>query len=144
MNITSQITIARPREQVIELITNPAHTPQWQPGIKRIDLLSGRQDEVGARSRVIFEFNGYQMEVIETVVKRSPPVLFSSSFEARGVKNTVVNRFYAVGPQETHWVMDNTFQFGGAMAFAGVFVRNFIAKQTVQSMNRFKLFAEKT
>ena len=143
MKITSEITINRPRERVIELITDPSHTPKWQPGIKRIELLSGTQDEVGARSRVVLEFNGMQMEVVETVVQRQAPDLMASSFEARGVKNTVVNRFYEVGAGQTRWVMDNVLQFGGAMALVGVFVRGVIAKQTAQSMERFKLFAEK-
>lgn len=143
MKITSEITIARPRARVIELITDPRNTPEWQPGIKRIELLSGIQDEVGARSRVIFEFSGMQIEVVETVVQRQVPDLIASSFEARGVKNTVVNRFYDMGAGQTRWVMDNTLQFGGAMALVGVFVRGVIAKQTTQSMERFKLFAEK-
>lgn len=143
MKITSEITIARPRARVIELITDPRNTPEWQPGIKRIELLSGIQDEVGARSRVIFEFSGMQIEVVETVVQRQVPDLIVSSFEARGVKNTVVNRFYDMGAGQTRWVMDNTLQFGGAMALVGVFVRGVIAKQTTQSMERFKLFAEK-
>lgn len=143
MNVRSEIIIARPRARVIELITDPAYAARWQPGIKSIELLSGTRDAVGARSRVVFEFNGLQMEVIETVVKRHPPELFSSSFEARGVKNTVVNCFFEIGPGHTRWVMDNAFHFGGAMAFAGVFVRGVIAKQNAQSMKRFKLFAEK-
>lgn len=142
MKITSEVIINRPRNRVVELITNPANTAKWQSGVKSIELLSGEKDQVGATSRVVFEFNGFQLEVVETVIKRSPPDTFSSSFEARGVKNTVVNRFYEIGPNRTRWVMDNAFHFGGVASVAGLFLRPVISQQTTQSMNRFKVFAE--
>lgn len=143
MKISSVITINRPRERVVELITNPDNTPKWQSGVKSIQLLSGEKDQVGAKSRVVFEFNGFRLEIVETVVKRSPPDLFSSAFEARGVKNTVINRFYEVEPDKTRWVMKNEFHFGVLMSVVGVLIRDVISKQTVESMRRFKLFAEK-
>lgn len=143
MKIRSEITIDRPREHVVALITNSDHTPKWQPGVKSIELLSGEKDQAGARSRVIFEFNGLQLEVFETVVQRRPPDLFSSAFEARGVTNTVVNRFSEVGPEKTRWVMENAFHFNRAMSVVAILIRNVISKQTVQSMRRFKSFAEK-
>ena len=143
MKITSEITIDQPRSRVVELITNPDNTPKWQSGIQSIELLSGAKDQVGARSRVVVELNGFRLELIETVVQRRPPDLYASAFEARGVKNTVVNRFYEAGPEQTRWVMENTFQFGVLMAVVGVFIRDLIAKQTVELMRRFKSFAEK-
>lgn len=144
MKITSEVTINRSRQRVVELITNPDNTPRWQAGIKSIELLTGEKDQIGAKSRVVFEFNGFQLEVVETVIKRHPPHTFASSFEARGVKNTVVNRFYEVGPEKTHWVMDNAFQFGGMMSMASLVLRPLVAQQTAQSMVRFKVFAEGT
>ncbi|MEZ4768294.1 MAG: SRPBCC family protein [Caldilineales bacterium] len=82
MKVTSEITINRPRERVVELITNSDYTPKWQPGVKSVELLSGEKDQLGARSRVIFEFSGMQLEVVETVIMRSPPDRFASAFEA--------------------------------------------------------------
>ena len=43
---------------------------------------------------MLFEFNGLHLEATETTIKHSPPDLFASTFEARGVRNTVENRFY--------------------------------------------------
>ena len=143
MKIRSEVTIDRPRQRVIELITNPENTPQWQPGVKSVELIAGEKDQQGAQSRVVFEFNGLRLDVIETVIKRSPPDLFASTFEARGVRNTVENRFFEAGPERTRWVMDNSFDFGGLLSLAEVFARKTIAKQTVHSMNRFKAFAER-
>jgi hypothetical protein len=39
--------------------------------------------------------------------------------------------------------MSNAFQFTGLMAVVGTFVGDFVPKQTVESMRRFKLFAER-
>ena len=142
MKIVSEITINRPRERVVELITNSDYTPRWQPGVKSIELVSGEKDQLGARSRVIFEFNGLQLEVFETVITRSPPDRFASAFEARGVTNTVENRFDEAGPGQTRWVMDSTFHFNRAMSLFAVLIRSVVAKQVAQSMQRFKSFAE--
>lgn len=142
MKIRAEVTINRSRQRVVELITNPANTAKWQTGVKSVELVSGEKDAEGARSRVVFEFNGLHLEATETTIKHSPPDLFASTFEARGVRNTVENRFYEVGSGQTRWVMNNVFDFGGLLSLAEVFARRMIAKQIVQSMNRFKAFAE--
>jgi uncharacterized protein YndB with AHSA1/START domain len=143
MRFSSEVVINRPRGRVLELMTNPENTPQWQPGIQSIKLLSGEEDRVGARSRVVFETHGIRLEMIETIVERNPPDGFVSTFEARGVKNLVANRFYEEGPGKTRWVMDNSFEFSGLMSFAAVFIHDLLAKQTLESMKRFKTFAER-
>ncbi|MCB0232507.1 MAG: SRPBCC family protein [Anaerolineae bacterium] len=142
MKFSSEITINRPRQQVVALITDSGNTAKWQPGVKSIELLSGEKDQLGARSRVMFEFNGLQLEVIETVIERSPPERFASSFETRGVRNTVVNRFYETAPGQTRWIMDNAFDFNRAMSVVAFLIRSVISKQTAQSMKQFKAFAE--
>ena len=66
MNFTTQITINRPRQRVIELIRNPDNIAKWQPGLQSVELLAGEQDQVGARSRIVFEMRGLRLELIET------------------------------------------------------------------------------
>lgn len=142
MRFTSKVVVARPRQRVLELLMDPQQLPKWQPGIKSVTLLSGEKDQPGARSRVVVETRGIRMELVETVVKRNSPDEFSSTFEARGVKNLVQNRFYEDGPAQTRWVMENTFEFKGLMSIVGTFIHDAIAKETLESMNRFKSFAE--
>ena len=142
MNFTAQIVIDRPRERVVELIRNPETLAQWQPGWQYGPLLAGKLDQVGAQRRVLVELNGFRLDMIETIVASNPPDLFTSVYTARGVQNRVENRFYADNPDATRWVMSNAFQFTGLMAVVGTFVGDFVPKQTVESMRRFKLFAE--
>jgi uncharacterized protein YndB with AHSA1/START domain len=144
MKFAAEIVIDRPRERVIALMADSTHTAQWQPGIQSITPLSADRDAVGARSRVILAMHGIRLEMIETVVRRNPPDEFVSRFEARGVTNLVTNRFYEEAPGRTRWVMENAFEFNGLMAIARPFMRDVVAKQTVESMQRFKIFAEGT
>lgn len=144
MKTRAEIVIDRPRQHVVELITNPDNTSKWQSALKTIELVSGEADQVGAKSRVVFEASGFRLELIETVIRHSPPDLFASSFEARGVTNVVENRFYEMEVGRTRWVMDNTLHLGGVLSFAERFLRNLVAKQTVETMKQFKSFAEAT
>lgn len=144
MKTRAEIIINRPRQHVVDLITNPDNTSKWQSAIKTVELLSGEPDQEGSKSRVVFEAGGFRLELTETVIRHSPPDLFASSFEARGVKNVVENRFYEMEAGRTRWVMDNALHLGGIMSFAERFLRNLVAKQTVQTMKQFKSFAEAT
>ena len=144
MNFTTQITINRPRQRVVELIRNPDNIAQWQPGVQSVELIYGERDQIGARSRVVVDMKGVRLEMIETVVKHSPPDLFASAFEARGVRNLVENRFIEEDSDKTRWVMTNAFRFTGLMSLLGLFLDDVVPKQTFESMNRFKIFAEKS
>lgn len=144
MNFTTQIVIDRPRQRVVELIRNPDNIAKWQPGLQSVELLAGEPDQVGAKSRVVFEMRGFQLELFETIVEHNPPERFSSVFEARGVRNQVENRFFEDGPDKTRWVMANAFKFTGFMSIVGVFLRDFVPRQSLESMHRFKEFAERS
>jgi uncharacterized membrane protein len=142
MNFTTQVVINRPRPHVLELISDPGNLAEWQPGLKSIELLSGARNQVGARSRVVFEFRGFRLVMIESVVAYEPPDLFSSLYEARGVRNLVENRFFADGPGKTRWVLVNNFKISGWMSVVSPFLQDSVPQQNRQAMQRFKEFAE--
>jgi uncharacterized membrane protein len=143
MNFTTQVVIDLPRPRVIELVSDPCNLPQWQTGIKSVELIAGERSRVGARSRVIFDFRGFRLEMIETIVTYAPPDMFAAHYEARGVKNLVENRFFADGPARTRWVLSNNFTFSGLMSFVSPFVRDSVPQQNRDAMQRFKAFAER-
>ncbi|MFN8474235.1 MAG: SRPBCC family protein [Anaerolineae bacterium] len=142
MVFTTQVTIERPRQRVLDLIRNPDNFPKWQPGLVSVELISGEKDQVGSKSRVIYEMRGIRLSVTETVIKHSPPDVFVSAYESRGVKNISENRFFEEGPDASRWVLINDFKFTGLMSVMGVFFKDMVPKQTLESMNRFKEFAE--
>jgi uncharacterized membrane protein len=144
MRITSKVIIDRPRQRVLELMMDPKYLSQWQPGVRSVELLNGERDQVGARSRVVFDALGIRLAMTETILQRQPPELFAAVYEARGIRNTVENRFYADGPEQTRWVMSNALEFTGLLSAAAGLVQDSVVKQTRESMARFKMFAEKS
>ena len=144
MNFTAQVVIERPRDRVLELIRNPAYIGAWQPGWQYGPLLAGEPDRVGARRSVLIQMQGIRLEMIEILVAFNPPELFSSLYTARGVTNRVENRFLEDSSMSTRWVISNSFEFAGLMKVAGGIVGDFVPRQTVASMQRFKEFAERS
>lgn len=144
MNFTTQVVIELPRQRVIELVSDPDNLTEWQPGIKSVELIEGERNTVGAKSRVVFDFRGVRLEMLETITAYAPPDMFAARYEARGVRNLVENRFFADGPAKTRWVLSNHFTFSGLMSFVSPFVLDSVPQQNRDAMQRFKTFAERT
>ena len=142
MKYTSEITIDLPRQRVIELFDSAENLAKWQPGLQSFEPLDGEPGQPGARSRLVYDENGRQVEMIETIVRRDLPDEFTATYEAKGVQNRVANCFVEEDTGHTHWVMENEFKFSGLMALMGLFMRGAIQKQTLKDMSRFKAFAE--
>lgn len=71
---------------------------------------------------MVFDFRGFRLDMVETIVAYAPPDMFAARYEAKGVRNLVENRFFADGPQKTRWVLSNSFTFSGLMWFVSPFV----------------------
>lgn len=142
MKTTHEVTIGLPRERVLELIMEPANFARWQPGVKTFKLLSGQQGQPGARARVVMEVHGFKLEMTETIVERRMPELYTLKYDGKGVKNTVENRFFELGPETTRWVMTNTLDVSPLMAVAAPLIKDLVTKQNLESMKAFKAWAE--
>ncbi len=144
MKSTSEVIINRPREEVLALIMQPGNFAKWQPGVSTFKLISGQQGQPGARAKVVIETHGLKLEMTETIVERRMPEMYSLKYEGRGVKNFVENRFYEVGPGQTRWVMVNTLDVSPLMVMVAPVIQDIVTKQNVESMQRFKAWAEAT
>lgn len=142
MRYTEEIEIALPRDEVVRLFTDMASMPKWQKGLQSVELLSGEQGQVGARSRFVFLTGRRRMEMIETITHNSLPEAFHASYDAKGVHNVCENYLYEVGPDRTHWVTPNVFEFSGPMRLIGLLFGRSFPKETRAQMRRFKAFAE--
>jgi uncharacterized protein YndB with AHSA1/START domain len=142
MKYSIEMLIDLPRTRVIELFDNPENLPKWQTGLKSFDLIHAEAGQPGAKSRLIYDMGNRQVEMIETIEKRSLPDEFSGIYEARGVWNHISNRFSEEGAEKTRWVVETEFKFQGLMKLMAIFMRGSFPKQTRQSMQDFKVFAE--
>jgi hypothetical protein len=142
MEYTVELTIDLPRARVVELFDDPDNLPKWQEGLQSLEHISGALGQPGAKSRLIYDMGRRQVEMIETIEKRSLPDEFTGIYEASGVWNRVANRFFEEGDSTTRWQIDTEFRFSGFMKIMSVFMRSAFPKQTRGTMESFKAFAE--
>jgi carbon monoxide dehydrogenase subunit G len=137
-----EATLNLPRRRVVALFDDPDNLAKWQPGLQSFKLLQGEPGQSGARSRLIYDMNGRKVEMIETVEKRALPHTFSGTYEADGVWNRVEKHFFEDEPGRTRWITDVEYKFSGLMRLMATFMRRSFRKQTAESMQRFKDFAQ--
>ena len=143
MKYECEILIDLPRERVIELFDNPENLPKWQKGLQSFELISGEEGKPGAKSRLVYDMDGREVVMIETIVTRNIPDEFTATFEAPGVYNLNKNLFYEHGPNQTRWVVETEFKMTSlVMRFMGIFMRSSFPKETMKNLEAFKAFAE--
>ena len=128
--------------KLIELFENPENLKKWQPNVISFEHLSGEIGQPGAKSRIKYDMIVKKIVMQETILKRNLPDEFVLRYESDGVSNTVHNNFKELGPNQTRWIMQNNFKFGGLMKFAAMALKGVFKKQTELTMERFKKFAE--
>lgn len=143
MEYQCEVVINRPRQQVVDLMEDPDNFGEWQLGFQRMEHISGDPGQPGAKSKLIYDERGRTVEMIETVVERALPQSITLDYSVGGVENHNVNRFEALGPDQTRWVMECRFAFNGFMRVIAFFMRGAFPKRTQADMERFKAFVER-
>ena len=143
MKYTTEIEINLPIEKVIELFDNPSNLKKWMEGLQSFEPISGTPGQAGTKSRLKFKMGKREIEMIETITVRNLPEEFSGTYEAKGVFNSVSNRFVALPENRTKYVSEQEFQFKGFMKIIGMLMSGAFKKQSFKYLNDFKTFAEK-
>ena len=142
-----------PREEVAQLLADPAHLPKWLRGLALHEPLSGVHGQVGTKSRVVMQMGQQKMEATETITRREPADLhgipkgsvvhYEREIVSQGMWNAARERLAEASPQTTLWVSENEYRFSGLpMRLMGFFMRGAFRKQSLQIMQDFKAFAE--
>ncbi len=140
---TIEIDIDLPRATVIELFDDSDNMPKWQPGLQSFERLSGEPGEPGSKSKLVYLNGKHRVELIETVTERNPPDVFNGTYEWKGGRNTLDNRFIELGPERTRWQSTCTYELDGVvMKLMGMFFPNFFRKQNLMFMKNFKALCE--
>jgi hypothetical protein len=153
MKYIVSIEIAMPREQVAQLLADPAHMPKWLRGLVLHEPLSGVHGQVGTKSRVVFQMGQQKIEGTETITRREPADLrgipkgsvvhFEREIVVEGMWSVVRDRLTEAGPDTTLWVSENEYRFSGwLMRLVGFLMPGTFRKQSLQHMQDFKAFAE--
>jgi hypothetical protein len=153
MNYTVSIEIAMPREEVAQLLADPALLPKWLRGLVLHEPLSGVHGQVGTQSRVVMQMGQQKFEGIETITRREPADLlaipkssvvhFEREIVGEGMWSAARDRLTESGANATLWVSENEFRFSGLMMrLVGFLMPGAFRKQSLQHMQDFKAFAE--
>jgi hypothetical protein len=140
---TVAIEIALPRGHVIELFDDPENLFKWQTGLVSFEHLSGEPGQPGAKSKLVYVSGKHRIELIETVTERNLPDEFNGTYEWQGGKNTLRNRFIALGPDRTKWESTCAYEFSSLMMkLMGFFFPGMFRNQNLSFLKNFKEFAE--
>ncbi len=143
MKYSTQVSIHLSRDKVIELFDSTENLNKWQPGLLKFEHLSGETRQEGSKSRMVYEARKGELEMVETITRRKLPDEFHGTYEARGVFNQINNFFSEPEPGTTLWRTENTFSFRGLMSLMAPFMKKAFTDNTLLTMERFKVFAEK-
>ena len=142
MRYQTELIIKVPRARVIELFDSFDNLKKWQKGLISHEHISGEAGEPGAKTKLVYDMGKRRMEMLETIITRDLPDEFSGTYDARGVHNIVRNYFHDEG-DTTRWVLDSDFRFHGWMRLMSLFMPgSMFKKQTRQTMEDFKAYAE--
>ena len=142
MQFCTEIVIHKPVAKVIELFDSQDHLYKWQPFLKGLKVLAGTPGQPGARTKLIYDYNGKDIEMVETVIRKDLPAEFSATYDTKEVNNWVSNAFTPLEKGSTRWTMDSEFKFSGLMALMAVFMKRSMRRQTMKDMQAFKNFVE--
>lgn len=153
MKYTISIEIAMPREEVAQLLADPAQIPKWLRGVVLHEPLSGVHGQVGTKSRIVMQMGQQQFEAIETITRREPADLrripkgsvvhFEREIVGQGMWSAVSDRLTEASPDTTLWESENEYRFSGLlMRLVGLLMPGSFRKQSLQHMQDFKAFAE--
>jgi len=142
MRYETELWIDLPRARVVELFDSFENLKHWQEGLLQHEHLSGEPGMPGAKTKLLYQMGRRRTEMVETILTRQLPEEFSGSYDTSGVHNILRNFFYDEG-ERTRWVLDSDFQFHGLMRLMAWFIPSSVfRKQTRQTMEAFKNFAE--
>lgn len=143
MKYNCEITINAPINKVIELFDNPDNLPKWQPGFISMDHIKGDYGKPGSQYRMKYQMGKREIEMIETVIERNLPKMFSATYEAKGVWNKVENEFHEIEGNQTKYIATHEFKMSGFMKFMALILPGMFKKQSQKYMVLFKEFVEK-
>ncbi len=145
MKYRGSVDINKPREEVVNLFADPINLKEYQDGFVKKELVSGKQGEDGAVSKMYYTYGKRDMVLTETITANRLPDSFESHYHHMHMDNTMKCHFIALNDKQTryeyefdytriNWLMPKLM----ALIFPGMY-----RKQVEKWMKQFKEFAEK-
>ena len=143
MKYELQIELDLPRDRTFELLENTDHVTSWQPNLQKFELLKGEAGEVGAVSLLVHTLHGRNVQTIETITKRTVPMLLAATYESKGIIKKVVHRLQELPDDRTRWHLETEASKTGLMSLVSSLAPGRFKKETLVYMDRFKAFTDR-
>ena len=115
---------------------------EYMEGIESYELISGELREIGTKAEIIFSMEKNRIIMIEEVITNHLPIEKKVSYKTDGVYNIVTNRFVKVSENQTKFINEQEFEFGGYMKIMGFFMPSAFKQQSRVYLQNFKEFVE--
>lgn len=122
--------------------TNPENMARWIQSFVSHTHVSGEPGQPGATATLVFDENGKEVALTETITERRDPDFLAATFEAEHGTTHIVNHFEAIDTNRTRHTSWVRFSFHGLLRFMAIFIRGAVRKRTEGDMARFKLMVE--
>ncbi len=145
MKYNGSIDINQPINKVTELFADPKNLKEYQDGFIRKELISGKEGDEGAVSKMYYKYGNRDMELTETITQNRLPDSFEASYHHKHMDNTMKCTFTALNDNQTryqyefeytriNWIMPKLM----AILFPSMY-----RKQGEKWMKQFKEFVER-
>ena len=102
MKFTCSIDINAPRSKVVSVFLDASKQHHFQDGFIRKELLIGKINEVGTKSKLIYK----KLELIETIQLNNLPDTFKGLYEHKHTTNTMHVTFTSLTPETTRYISE--------------------------------------
>ena len=143
MKFKGSIDIDRPRNKVAALFADPINLKEYQDGFIKKELVSGKEGESGAVSKMYYKYGKRDMELMETITVNRLPDLFESSYRHKHMDNTMKCKFVALNDNLTRYEFEYTRVSWVLPKLMAILFPSVYRKQGEKWMKQFKEFAEK-
>jgi uncharacterized protein YndB with AHSA1/START domain len=142
MKHKTEILIYADRATVWRMFDDPDNLTKWQPTLKSFTHKTGTPGQPDAVSELIYDENGRQVVMLETITARREPEFLGGSYESNWGTVVIFNQFEESDDGKTRWISNMNYQFRGFMKIMAFFMRKSICNRSDRDMNRFKLLVE--
>lgn len=142
MRYSQRIVINQSRAKVVALFGDHSKLKQWQAGLQTVNHLSGEAGKEGAKTKLFYQRDDQELEMIETITKRNIPEEYHAVYETNGLVNIQENYFTSIDDNQTAWTSVSTFKFKGVKKVIFNLMKSAFKEQSLKYMVAFKKFAE--
>lgn len=143
MKYTVSNTINQPLSVVAAKFMEPDGALEWMEGLEKIERLSDKPHEVGAKSRFHTKHKNKIFVIDETILEQNMPNQIKFGFTSSMGYNEVEMVFEAIDDQSTKQINHSYFQLQGFMKLLGPLMKGMFKKQSMKYLDGFKAYAEK-